>query len=134
MENLNWPPNERRKVLIADDEPAIRQFLMKLTEALGYVAYAAVDGVEALRMFEIVKPDLLVLDIYMPRMNGLAVMANIRNVAPDCPIIIITGFLHYEQIIQSTSGIGPDGYLIKPINKAQMANLMMKLLEQQIPA
>lgn len=136
MKNFShpWAPGDNPKVLIADDEPAILDCLKDLAENLGFGVFTATDGSQALRLYKIMQPDLVVLDMYMPRMNGLAVMANIRGISPECPIILITGFLPYERLIQISSGMGPDACIVKPIHVAKMANLMLRLMENRTPA
>jgi two-component system response regulator HydG len=127
-ENL---PLSKGKVLVVDDEPNIRMRLKELSEKLGYQVQTAADGVEGLECFKGFQPDLVVLDIYMPRMNGLAVLAKIKEISPACPVILITGFLHYEQLIQINNSIRPDGCIIKPLNCAGTADLMQRLIQKR---
>jgi YesN/AraC family two-component response regulator len=120
------------KVLIADDEEIIRNRLKELGEKLGFEVYAAHDGVDGWEIFRDIKPDLAILDIYMPRMNGLLLMHKVKELAPDVPVILITGFLHYEQLIQKDR-IKPDGFIIKPFHLEKIANLMLELVETRVP-
>jgi YesN/AraC family two-component response regulator len=123
---------KKLKVLIADDEEIIRNRLMELGEKLGFEVYTAQDGVEGWDVFRETNPDLAILDIYMPRMNGLLLMHKVKELAPEVPVILITGFLHYEQLIQKDR-IKPDGFIIKPFHLEKIANLMLELVETRIP-
>ncbi|RJP76610.1 MAG: response regulator [Candidatus Zixiibacteriota bacterium] len=120
----------KSKLLVADDEEIIRLRLKELGEKLGFDVTVAADGYEAWEAFKKNPPDLAVLDIYMPRMNGLQVLHYIKETRPDCPVILITGFLQYEQLIQRDR-VKPDGYIIKPFHFEKIANLMLQLMEKQ---
>lgn len=120
----------RMKLLVADDEEIIRGRLQQLGEKLGFQVLAATDGLEAWEAYKKEAPDLVVLDIYMPRMNGLQVLHNIKETTPDCPVILITGFLQYEQLIQKDR-VKPDGFIIKPFHLEKIANLMLELVDKR---
>ncbi len=119
---------EARTLLIVDDEEIIRNRLKELGEKLGFTVYTAADGMEGWEMFRQVLPDLAILDIYMPKMNGLLLMHKIKENFPECAVILITGFLHYEQLIQKDR-IKPDGFIIKPFHLEKIANLILDLVE-----
>jgi CheY-like chemotaxis protein len=127
--NPNPPIAQKLKLLLADDEEIIRLRLKELGERLGFEVTAAVDGLEAWEAYKKDPPDLVVLDIYMPRMNGLQVLHYIKESHPDCPVILITGFLQYEQLIQRDR-VKPDGYIIKPFHFEKIANLMLNLVDR----
>ena len=116
-------------LLVADDEEIIRNRLKDLGEKLGFTVYTAKDGMEGWETFKEKQPDLVVLDIYMPRMNGLLLLHKIKEFCPERPVILITGFLHYEQLIQKDR-IKPDGFIIKPFHLEKIANLMLELVEE----
>lgn len=123
-------PNARLRLLLADDEEMIRNRLAELGEKLGFIVFTAVDGLEAWEMYKQEKPDLVILDIYMPRMNGIQVLHNIKESNQNCPVILITGFLQYEQLIQRDR-VKPDGYIIKPFHLEKIANLMLELVKDR---
>jgi CheY-like chemotaxis protein len=114
-------------LLIADDEEIIRARLTDMGVMLGFKVYPARDGAEALQIFQQMSPDIAILDIYMPRMNGLAVMQRIKESKPDCPVILITGFLHFEQLVYKNK-IKPDGFISKPFNLNTVVNALLKLV------
>jgi YesN/AraC family two-component response regulator len=129
--NAENPRPCKGKVLIVDDEPTIRQRLKELCEKLGFEVQTAGDGFEGLECFSEFQPDLVVLDIYMPGMNGLIVLSKIRKISPSCRVVLITGFLHYEQLIKIGGESRPDGCIVKPMNNEQTANLILKLTQKQ---
>ncbi|MBU0517742.1 response regulator [bacterium] len=116
------------RLLIVDDEEIIRTRLQELGEKLGFTVFTAADGVAGWDLFRDVKPDIAVLDIYMPKMNGLLLMHKIKENFPESPVILITGFLHYEQLIEKDR-IKPDGFIIKPFHLEKIANLILELTE-----
>jgi CheY-like chemotaxis protein len=118
------------KLLVVDDEEVIRLRLRELGEKLGFTVQIASDGVEGWDCFKEFQPDLAVLDIYMPRMNGLLLMRKIKEANPECPVILVTGFLHYEQLIQRDQ-VKPDGFIIKPFHLEKIANMMIDLIDQK---
>jgi YesN/AraC family two-component response regulator len=118
-------------LLVVDDEEIIRERLKDLGEKLGLDVHTANDGVDGWEAFKDVQPDLAILDIYMPRMNGLLLMHKIKEMQPDCPVILITGFLHYEQLIQKDR-IKPEGFIIKPFHMEKIANLILELVEDGV--
>jgi DNA-binding NtrC family response regulator len=117
------------KLLVVDDESSIRRHLHSLAETLGFEVFTAGDGVEGWQTFVSERPDLVVLDIYMPRMNGLALLSKIKGETPECPVILITGFLNYEQLIK-TGGNMPDGCIVKPLNLKKTGDLLMRMARQ----
>jgi len=117
------------KVLVAEDNPINRELLRELLENRGYAVVEACDGLEALRMVDETKPDMLLLDIGMPVLDGYAVVRRIRQnpaLAP-LPILAITAYAMQgdrEKILHS----GFDGYLSKPVNAHALADELDRLL------
>ena len=105
------------KVLIAEDNAVNRELLRELLEIRGYTVVEACDGEEALRMIEQTQPDLLLLDIGMPVLDGFAVVRKIREnprLAP-LPVVAVTAYAMQgdrEKILDSQF----DGYLSKPVD------------------
>ena len=79
----------RQKVLVADDEVSIRRILETRLKMVGYDVVVAEDGEEAVEVFNKTNPDLVVLDVMMPKMDGYGVTREIRRTS-DVPIIILT--------------------------------------------
>src|SRR5258708_276376 len=99
-------------ILIADDEEKVLVFLKRNLEARGFKALTATNGFDALRLFEEEEPSLLVLDIMMPRMDGLEVCRRIRE-RSTVPIIVLTA-LDEEGDRVLALDLGADDYVTKP--------------------
>ena len=100
------------KILIADDEKDLRQLLNDQLTGAGYLVIQAEDGNKALDLFKMEKPDMAILDIMMPGMDGLSVLAKIRETS-EMPVLLLTA---KGDEIDKVSGLrlGADDYLVKP--------------------
>ena len=103
---------KKTKILIADDEPKIRMFLRANLEARGYEVYLAQDGIETVEMTARVLPDIIVLDVNMPRMDGIEACRRIREWA-DMPIIILSVRGDERDKVRALDE-GADDYITKP--------------------
>lgn len=120
------------KILIAEDHAINRELLRELLEARGYSVIEACDGQEALQMIEQAQPDILLLDIGMPILDGFAVMRKIREKPQlaSLPVLAVTAYAmqgDQEKILHS----GFDGYLSKPINSRSLAEELDRLLSKR---
>ena len=100
------------KILIAEDEKDLRMLLADQLSSVGYTVIGAENGAEALRLYDKEKPDMAILDIMMPVMDGLSVLAKIRETS-EMPIILLTA---RGEEIDKVGGLrlGADDYLVKP--------------------
>ncbi len=101
------------RILVVDDEPAVRDVLGKLLRETGYEAETAADGVEALRMIRARAPDLVVTDIRMPEASGIEVCLEVKRLDPTLPVLLLSGEGD-EAIISAGFQAGADDYLVKP--------------------
>lgn len=104
---------ESLKILLVDDEPATIQLVRKILQADGHEVYEAVDGEQAIELFEKSEPDLVLLDIVIPKMDGLAVLAEIRKRDSIVGVIMVSA-LTSEQLAVRSMLAGADDYLSKP--------------------
>ncbi len=109
---------KKTRILIADDEPKIRMFLRANLEARGYEVYLAQDGIETVAMAERVLPDLIVLDVNMPRMDGIEACHRIREWA-DMPIIILSVRGDEKDKVRALDE-GADDYITKPFGVEEL--------------
>ena len=109
-----------RKILVADDEPTFIKLIGKVLAPKGYEVLTASDGQEALRLLFAHKPDLVLLDVMMPKMNGWQTCSRIREVS-DVPIIMLTGKQKSEADIVRGLDCGADDYLLKPVGSKELA-------------
>lgn len=117
------------KILIAEDNAVNRELLRELLEAREYTVFEACDGQEALRMIEHTQPDILLLDIGMPVLDGFGVMLKIRENPrlATLPVLAVTAYAmqgDQEKIMKS----GFNGYLSKPVNARSLFQELERLL------
>jgi len=103
---------KKTKILVVDDEPKIRMFIRANLEARGYEVYLAIDGVEAVEMAASVLPDVIVLDVNMPRMDGIEACRQIRKWT-NTPIIILSVREDEKDKVRALDE-GADDYITKP--------------------
>jgi two-component system, cell cycle response regulator DivK len=120
------------RILVAEDNAVNRELLRELLELRGYAVVEACDGQEALNAIEQAPPDLLLLDIGMPVLDGFAVIRRLREDArlARLPVVAVTAYAmrgDRERILNS----GFDGYLSKPVNPSSLAEELDRLLNQQ---
>ncbi len=112
---------ERRPcLLVADDEKEIRNVLKRALESAGYNVVLAPNGREALAMYQKHKPDLIILDIMMPELDGLEVLGILRQ-SSNVPVIMITG--KSEVTAPDTAlGLGADDFVRKPFHMRELVS------------
>ncbi len=117
------------KVLIVDDEAAIRDALGRKLKREGFTVTLAGNGLEGLRAFHSERPDLVVLDIVMPAMDGLTVCQRIREVA-ETPIMMLSAKAITENDIVEGLNAGADEYLVKPVRLNEFVARVRALLRR----
>ncbi|WP_298446589.1 response regulator transcription factor [Gordonia sp. (in: high G+C Gram-positive bacteria)] len=101
------------RILVVDDDRAVRESLRRSLTFNGYTVETAGDGLEALEKVVADRPDLMVLDVMMPRLDGLEVCRRLRSAGDDLPILVLTA---RDSVSERVSGLdaGADDYLPKP--------------------
>lgn len=109
------------KILIVDDDASARETMVALLEKEHYQLELAQDGFQALRMLEILQPDLILLDVMMPGMDGFEVCRRIRSTPQlaEVPIIILTALDDRESLLQGIEA-GADDFLHKPVDRQEL--------------
>ena len=102
------------EILVVDDERAVRRGVAATLEGAGYVVREARNGKEALRLFGESKPDLLLLDVMMPKMDGFSVCAAIREVDAAVPVLFLSALGDEESQLKGF-GYGADDYIEKTL-------------------
>ncbi len=112
------------RLLIAEDEPLIRESLVRKLTQLGYdEILEAADGTEALALSRLHRPDIALVDIQMPRMDGIAFITEIKNECPDLVFIILSGYSAFEYA-QKAIALHVFAYLLKPLNEEQLQDVL----------
>ena len=110
---------EQKTILIVDDEDRIRQMLKLMLENRGYRIFEASNGEEAVRAFIAIDPDMIILDVMMPVMNGFTCLREIRKTS-DLPVLMLTAKGEDYDQIEGLKG-GADDYVIKPFTPMVLA-------------
>ena len=113
-------PVSRGSVLVVDDEPTIAQVVARYLEHAGYATEIAHDGALAVDVAATLRPDLVVLDMKLPRMNGLEVMRRLRARDRDRPAVIIVSGRAEESDRILGLRLGADDYVMKPFSPAEL--------------
>ena len=115
---LQAEQDSHQKILVADDEASIRRILEARLSMIGYDIITATDGEEAIAAFNKYNPDLIVLDVMMPKIDGYGVTREIRRTS-DVPIIILTALGDVSERITGLE-LGADDYVIKPFSPKEL--------------
>jgi len=122
-----------KKILIVDDDAALVRLFAQILTGKGYEVLKASNGQEALRLFFAHKPDLVLLDIVMPEMDGWQTCSRIRDLS-DVPIIMLTGQQKSEDDVVRGLDYGADDYLLKPVgSKELLARVRAILRRAELP-
>ncbi len=118
-----------QRILIVDDEPAVREALQRSLAFEGYDTEVAVDGADALEKATAYRPDLVVLDIQMPRMDGLTTARRMRGAGSTTPILMLTA---RDTVGDRVTGLdaGADDYLVKPFELDELFARVRALLRR----
>ncbi len=116
------------KILIVDDEASIRRILETRFKMLGYETAIAADGEEAIEKFDQFSPDIVILDIMMPKMDGYGVTKEIRK-SSDTPIIILTALGDVSERITGLE-LGADDYVVKPFSPKELEARVKSILRR----
>ncbi len=123
--------NTGPRVLVVDDEQAAREGMQKLLEQDGYRVTTAGSGMEALERASDVAPDVVLTDLKMPQMDGLQLLAKLREQDAVLPVIVVTAFGDVQSAVSAMRG-GADNYLTKPIDYDALVVAIDKALEQRL--
>jgi len=126
------PADQRPLALVVDDSITVRRVMERFLERNGLRVVTAKDGLDAISVLQDHKPDIILLDIEMPRMDGYEFATHVRNDdrVADVPIIMITsraGDKHRARAIE----IGVNDYLGKPYQDSQLLEAIARLLEER---
>jgi twitching motility two-component system response regulator PilH len=127
-----------KKVLVVDDDPDVRLFSVTVLEENGYTPLEAENGEEGLKMIKAEKPDLVLLDILMPRQSGIRLYRELKTTKSlrDVNVIVLSGvakktFLRSQKALTEFGGAEipePEIYLEKPVEPEELAEVIKKVL------
>lgn len=119
---------DKKSVLVVDDEPKICEVVKSYLENSGYEVFVALNGTQALALFEEKNPALLILDLMLPDMSGEQICAVIRKKS-NAPIIMLTAKVQEESIVNGLN-IGADDYVTKPFSPKQLVARVNAILRR----
>ena len=116
------------KILVVDDEVAIRTLLDDILSSEGYRVTEAVDGNNAIEEIEKDVPDLLITDLQMPKMDGMMLAAEIRNLGSTIPLMLLSSIRQQEMERETSDFVA---FLLKPIKASQLYNVVVGIFAEE---
>ena len=124
-----------KSILVVDDDPVMVRLISEVLTGKGYKVLESTNGHDALRILYDKKPDLVLLDVVMPAMDGWQTCSRIRDISPTLPVIMLTGRRKTEEDVVRGLDYGADDYLIKPVgNKELVARVQAMLRRAEQPS
>jgi CheY-like chemotaxis protein len=115
------------RILIVDDDPEVIASIDQALQAEGATTQTCTDGNTAVRLCETDKPDLVVLDVMLPKRSGFLVLERIKR-TQDAPLVVMVTANEGKRHQQYAEALGVDGYLLKPVRLERLITLAMQLL------
>ena len=117
---------EKKKILLVDDEDGIQLLYREEFEEEGYLVDSAINGEEALRKFKAAQPDLVILDINMPGMNGIEVLRQMKEINAELPVILSSAYQEYKEDFGTWAS---EDYIVKSANMDELKAAVHKYLD-----
>lgn len=118
----------RARVLVVDDTPFMRHQIREILRAAGHEVVAeAEDGVQGVELFRSERPDLVTLDLVMPRQGGIETLRQIRSLDPEARVIVCSSIRDEATIVEAV-GLGARDYVLKPIQAQKLLDAVEKAL------
>ena len=114
-----------KKILLVDDEENIRFLYEEELKEEGYATLSAANGEEALQLFKTEKPDLVILDIQMPGMNGIDVLRSMKTIDADIPVVLSSAYPEFKQDLGAWAS---DEYIVKSSDLNSLRETIKRLL------
>ncbi|MEY2945312.1 MAG: hypothetical protein RL243_54 [Actinomycetota bacterium] len=126
---MNTPTGENIKVLIVDDEASIRDLLTRTLRFEEFETHAVSNGTDAVEAVETFQPDIILLDVMLPDMNGFSVTKKIRSQGVTTPVLFLTAKDEPEHKVQGLT-VGGDDYVTKPFSLAEIVARIHAILRR----
>lgn len=121
----------KKRVLVVDDAAFMRLRIKDIVEKAGIIVIGeAVDGREAVQKFQELKPDLVLLDITMPVMDGLTALRNILHFDPEATVVMISA-ISQKDVVRDALEMGAKYYITKPFEEQRIINMLKSVLKDE---
>ncbi len=125
-------PRDTRRILVVDDEPRMTRFIRMNLDLEGFSVHEAFDGKEALDRVREVLPDLVILDVMMPKMDGFQTLQMMREVS-SVPVIMLTARASEDDRVRGLE-LGADDYITKPFSPRELVSRVKAVLRRTEPS
>ncbi len=122
--------NKGLRILFADDEPSLREFMRTELPGLGHEVTVCADGMAAIKALEKGPFDVALLDIKMPNKTGIDVLEQIKHISPSTEVVLLTGYASVDTAVQAVR-LGAFDYLTKPCRLADLEGLLRRIAEKR---
>ncbi|CAE6491911.1 response regulator [Candidatus Nitrosotenuis uzonensis] len=121
-----------KKILVVDDASFMRTVLKDIIKSngLAHEVVEAGDGVEGVKAYQAQKPDLVTMDVNMPRADGIQALRAIMKIDPAAKVVMVTS-VEQKQIVQDAMKIGARDYIVKPFDRNNVGLVLNKVLRQR---
>ena len=123
---------QEKKILIVDDASFMRTVLKDIVKGNGLATEVieAADGVEGVKAYQTQKPDLVTMDVNMPRADGIQALRAIMKIDPSAKVVMVTS-VEQKQIVQDAMKIGARDYIVKPFDRSNVGLVLNKVMRQK---
>ena len=122
--------SKQPKILIVDDSQELLDIMCEYLETCGYTVHMTTESKDALRLIAATRYDIIVSDIHMPEMDGLELMARIKNKHPGLPVVLITGY-SVSEARKIAMEKGADAFVEKPFHMKKIIEVVANLLNNK---
>ncbi|MBI5146122.1 MAG: response regulator [Thaumarchaeota archaeon] len=121
-----------KKILVVDDASFMRTVLKDIVKGNGLATEVieAADGVEGVKAYQTQKPDLVTMDVNMPRADGIQALRAIMKIDPSAKVVMVTS-VEQKQIVQDAMKIGARDYIVKPFDRSNVGLVLNKVMRQK---
>ena len=121
-----------KKILVIDDASFMRTVLKDIikTNGLASEVYEAADGVEGVKTYQKTQPDLVTMDVNMPRADGIQALRAILKINPNAKVVMVTA-IEEKHVVQDAMKIGARDYVVKPFDRSNVPLVLNKVIRQK---
>jgi len=121
-----------KKILIVDDASFMRTVLKDIIKSNGLASevYEAADGVEGVKAYQKIQPDLVTMDVNMPRADGIQALRAILKIDPKAKVVMVTA-IEEKHVVQDAMRLGARDYVVKPFDRSSVPLVINKVIRQK---